>query len=115
MAIGLPRTEDGTVLTGTNKASLPETRSTSPHGDDDAETDESVKRNDDHLDTSDPLTTPAFPASPRRTTMAFGTSGEKVVDERQRAASVTAPGHTPPLLDQNIKLAPPITQTQPKE
>lgn len=128
LAIAIPRTQDGTVVTGHNKAPLPvghditPSRSRSRSNDGDEETDESIKRDDEHLDASltgaGPGTgngTVPFPASPRRTTIAFGSTGEKVVDERQRAVSITAPGHTPPLLDQYVKLGPPLPQTQPGE
>ena len=120
VAIAMPRTQDGTVLTGQHKAPTPASHNSSPDHrsdgdvDEDGETDESVKRDNEHLD-SDPLSaTTTFPRSPRRTTVAFGSTGEKVVDDRQRAASVTAPGHTPPALDENIKLAPPLPQTEAK-
>ena len=119
IAIAIPRTEDGTVVTGHNKAPLPSHDNTvnvnrrSTDGDeDDGQTDESGKRDDETLD---PLTTTTYPVSPRRTTITIGSTGEKVVDERQRAASITAPGHTPPLLDEFVKLGPPLPQSDSKE
>lgn len=130
MAISAPRTQDGTVIAGHNKSPLPfplpntnaNTRSISPNrrsteGDDDGETDESVKKDDvrfegptstslDPLSTNTATGTLPLPVVPRRTSVTFGTSGEKVVEDRQRPASITAPGHTPPSLDQHIKLGP---------
>lgn len=130
MAISAPRTQDGTVIAGHNKSPLPKKSKVPKNqdptsdrrssdgggdGDDDVETDESVKKYDDRLEgstTLDPLSVspPTLPVAPRRTSVTFGTSGEKVVEDRQRPASITAPGHTPPSLDQHIKLGPALAQ-----
>ena len=133
MAISAPRTQDGTVIAGHNKSPLPlsntntNTRSISPNrrstdGDDDGETDESVKKDDDRFegsaslhplstdtDTATGTGTGTLPVVPRRTSVTFGSSGEKVVEDRQRPASISAPGHTPPSLDQHIKLGPALS------
>lgn len=108
LAIAVPRTQDGTVITGHNKAPLPESSDgtdTNPEvqGKPDDETDESGKGDDERSETGNG---DSVPLSPRRTTVTIGSTGEKLEPERPRAETVHAPGHQPPSLGPVVKQGP---------
>lgn len=96
-------------MIGHNKAPMPEEVEPSqppsrvqsrPLGtQDDDTTDESAKGGDE-TQLERPPSRANVLASPRRTTITIGSTGEKQVAERQRATSIAAPGHEPSMLDQ---------------
>jgi len=119
LAIAVPRTQDGTVITGQNKAVLPVARDTPAKTRDvgttdegpDIDADSSDKDNDskggDHA-FLDPLGAERGDVA-RRSTVASGPPGEKEVEIRQRGASLATPGYTPSTVDGSIELGAPIT------
>lgn len=117
IAIAIPRTQDGTVIAGHNKAPLPEgsetTRSRSAPQDD--ETDESAGSAKGEEQQMDKAAEGGKLLSPRRTTITIGSTGEKIVPERQRAETIHAPGHEPSLLDQFERDGPPHLTGEPED
>jgi hypothetical protein len=124
LAIAIPRTQDGTVITGHNKALMPvghddpaltraRTRGSSSEGpeiDGDASDKDHGSKGDDHQ-LIDPLGVER-PDVVRRSTVAFGPPGEKVVDTRERGASLAAPGYTPSSMAGTIELGLPVKEAR---
>lgn len=121
LAIAIPRTQDGTVIAGHNKSLMPNghddptvTRTrTNGEMEDGASIGETAtdKGTDSGHDSKgdhqfiDPLGVGAErPDVNRRSTVAFGPSGEKEIEARERGVSLAAPGYTPAPLE----LGPPI-------
>lgn len=94
LAIAVPQTKDGTVITGHNNGPLPK-------GHDDPSITRARTRGEDGSGSEDGKSEPLEsvegdggdrPDVIRRSTIAFGTSGEKEVEMRQRGSSIAAPG-----------------------
>ena len=90
LAIAMPQTKDGTIITGHNQAKMPRghddpsiTRARTHDGSDDGD----GKSGTIELDSMSEGERPEG----RRSTIAFGPSGEKEVDMRQRGNTIAAP------------------------
>ena len=94
LAIAIPQTKDGTIITGHNNGPLParhddpsitraRTRGDGNGSDDDDGKSGTLESFEEGGDRPDPM---------RRSTIAFGSSGQKEVEMRQRGSSIAAPG-----------------------
>lgn len=89
LAIAIPQTKDGTIITGNNNSKLPKghdesiTRARTHEGSEDGD----GKSGTIELDSLDESDRPEG----RRSTIALGASGEKEVEMRQRGSSIAAP------------------------
>jgi hypothetical protein len=90
LAIAIPQTRDGTIITGNNEHRMPK-------GHDDPDITRVRTHGEDPEDgvgksrVADIIVGDERPNVPRRCTIAFGTSGEKEVNVRERGASIAAP------------------------